>query len=132
MVKENAKPVPAAGVTRRSKTLWEAICGLRDFYLCMLYFWLREGRFDACPYFQPSPTDEEQVKTRLLHTRVHLYSISLVFYMWEKLHYRTTSYQEDIITVSVCMMVPLLQFRMILHPTCPFFIQDYVKLNLYI
>mmetsp|Transcript_12491 Transcript_12491/g.26780 ORF Transcript_12491/g.26780 Transcript_12491/m.26780 type:complete len:403 (+) Transcript_12491:267-1475(+) len=53
------------------------------FYRCVRYF-LQGGKYSACPFFK------EQ-----LETRVQLFSLCLVFDLWNKDHYRNGTFQDD-------------------------------------
>lgn len=56
----------------------------------LMYFWrtlayfMQGGSFEKCPFFPES-----------MHTRCHLYSLSLIFYLWDRPHYRNGTFQED-------------------------------------
>ena len=49
-----------------------------------LYYYLAGGSFERCPYF-----------TESMHTRCHIYSLALIFFLWDRPHYRNGTFQED-------------------------------------
>jgi len=56
------------------------------FYLSLWYFLVKGGSYENFPYFQGN-----------LQTRVHLYSLALIFYLWDKPHYRSGTFQQDMV-----------------------------------
>ena len=52
-----------------------------------VWYFLNGGSFKSCTYFSDN-----------LHARVHLYSMCLVFYLWNLPHYRSGTFQQDMIT----------------------------------
>jgi len=49
----------------------------------------------ACPYFQAEINDTEETLLFKKRARIHIFSLALIFYLWDKPHYRKASYQED-------------------------------------
>ena len=49
----------------------------------------------SCPYFQPEVGDTEETLLFKKYARLHMYSLALMFYLWDKPHYRKASYRED-------------------------------------
>lgn len=65
---------------------WAAISALASFYFAVIYF-LCGGKFSSCPVLKDSPQAKAQV-----------YSLYAVLWMWDRPHYRTGSYQDDMLT----------------------------------
>jgi len=55
------------------------------FYRCLIFF-LTGGKLRDCPYFMDR-----------VQARVQLYSLSLVFYLWDRPHYRSGTFREDMV-----------------------------------
>jgi hypothetical protein len=88
-----------------------------SYYGCFFYFLLGRGRrlpfeklkvsasssscastvpsYNNCPYFQPELEDTEETLLFKKYARIHMYSLALLFYLWDKPHYRKASYRED-------------------------------------
>eukprot|EP00953_Heterococcus_sp_UTEX-ZZ885_P026190 14165-Heterococcus_DN1.PRE.5 len=56
-----------------------------SYYRCLIYF-MAGGSYAACPHFK----DNQQAK-------VQVYSLSLIFYLWNKPHYRNGTFQDDMV-----------------------------------
>jgi len=68
-----------------------------SFYGCLVYF-LFGKPFATCPYFITDPnTNKEDEYLSKLHAKVHIYSLAIAFYLYDKKHYRKDSYREDIV-----------------------------------
>jgi len=68
--------------------VYEAFAACRDtmaFYACLFYF-LSGGTLRDCKFFK----DRQQA-------RVQLYSLALVFYLWDRDHYRSGTFQQDMV-----------------------------------
>lgn len=57
-----------------------------DYYRCLAYFMLLGGTLRECPYFRSHR-----------HARVQLFSISLIFTLWDLPHYRNGTFQQDMV-----------------------------------
>lgn len=66
-----------------------------DYYRCFWYFDKNRGSYDTCPYF----SDRQYAK-------VHVYSLSLIMFMWSQPHYRADSFQVDMINNLKNVAVP--------------------------
>jgi len=79
-----------------------------SYYGCFFHFLLGKGRtvpFEkftssptsppSCPYFQAQVNDTDEILLFKKHAHIHLYSLALIFYLWDKPHYRKDSYQQD-------------------------------------
>lgn len=60
-----------------------------QFYGCLIYF-LMGKPYKTCPYFKTTSQED-------LHAKINIYSIAISFYLYNKKHYRKSSYREDII-----------------------------------
>jgi len=67
-----------------------------SFYRCLNYFFRGDGDYASCPYFLPSQNDSKDSALFKKYARIHLYSLSVIFYLWDKPHYRKGSYQTDL------------------------------------
>jgi len=75
------------------------------FYSGLLYYLFGAGR--NSPYLLKNgstisslkfkPTDSEEISLFKQHARIHLFSLSSVFYLYNKPHYRKGSYRDDLI-----------------------------------
>jgi hypothetical protein len=65
-------------------SLQEALSATYQFYASLVWYWIVGGSYANCPYFKDN-----------LHARCHVYSISLIFYLWDRPHYRNGTFQED-------------------------------------
>lgn len=80
-------PSPNKPVTvGQSKTLITALEDLCTFYRTIFYFLWYEGSFADCPHFKGDT-----------QARCHLYSLSLILYLWNRPHYRNGTFQEDMV-----------------------------------
>eukprot|EP00040_Diaphanoeca_grandis_P035250 m.221170 g.221170 ORF g.221170 m.221170 type:complete len:520 (-) comp33339_c0_seq1:324-1883(-) len=70
--------------SEQKTSVGEAINSLLQFWRVLYYFIVQDGSFEECPYFKDS-----------LHTQCHLYSLSLIFYLWDRPHYRNGTFQDD-------------------------------------
>lgn len=74
-----------------------------SFYGCFYHYYLGSGQtapsFDAdsCPYFRPSPADTPEQTRHKQYARCHVYSLALIFFLWDKPHYRKGSYSDDLL-----------------------------------
>jgi hypothetical protein len=59
---------------------------LAEYYSALYYFWVQGGTFRDCPHFPGS-----------LHSRCHVYSLSIIFSLWSKPHYRNGTFQDDMV-----------------------------------
>jgi hypothetical protein len=84
-----------------------------SYYGCFYYFLLGKGSRvpyekivttppsssaaadSSCPYFRPDISDTEETLLFKKYARIHVYSLALIFYLWDKPHYRKASYRED-------------------------------------
>lgn len=57
-----------------------------EYYRAMWYFLVKNGSFEHCPHFSKS-----------LRSRVQVYSLSTIFYLWDRPHYRNGTFQEDMV-----------------------------------
>ena len=64
----------------------QAINSLLKYYKTLYYFLVKQGSLETCPYF-----------TENIHSQCHLYSIALIFSIWDKPHYRAGTFQNDMI-----------------------------------
>ena len=64
----------------------QAINSLWKYYKTLYYFLVKQGSLETCPYF-----------TENIHSQCHLYSIALIFSIWDKPHYRAGTFQNDMI-----------------------------------
>lgn len=79
--------VSYAFASEKSKNLiHSAASALAEYYKTLYYFWAKGGTFRNCPHFPES-----------LHSRCHVYSLSLIFSLWSKPHYRNGTFQEDMV-----------------------------------
>lgn len=56
------------------------------YYRCLWYFTTEKKLLDDCPYFKDD-----------LHAQVHVYSIALIRELWSKPHYRSGTFQHDMV-----------------------------------
>lgn len=61
-----------------------ALTDLFTYYRCLWYYWAHDGRYAECPYF----IDDRQA-------RVHVYSLAMIMYLWDKPHYRSGTFSND-------------------------------------
>ena len=61
-----------------------ALGDLVTYYQCLWYYLVQDGRYSLCPYF---------LKDR--QARVHVYSLTMIFYLWNKPHYRSGTFSND-------------------------------------
>ena len=59
---------------------------LGEYYRTLYFFCVQGGSFKDCPYFPES-----------LHSRCHIYSLSLIFKLWDLPHYRNGTFQDDML-----------------------------------
>jgi len=59
-----------------------------EFNSAITYFLVRGGTYDGCPYFR-------DVKER--QAKVQVFSLVLIFSLWDKPHYRNGTFQDDMI-----------------------------------
>jgi len=70
----------------------QKIVGLRslkafvDYYRSLYYFLRQKGSLEDCPYFKDS-----------IQAQCHIYSLSLIFFLWDKPHYRSGTFQNDML-----------------------------------
>jgi hypothetical protein len=57
-----------------------------DYYRCLSYYWLSNGTYKNCPYFQNN-----------IRAKVQIFSLALIMKIWDKPHYRNGDFQEDMI-----------------------------------
>jgi|ERR1712086_83234 len=80
--------------SRRSPGVAAALGDTARFYLTCGYF-LLGGSFQGCPFLKESPQAQAQ-----------LYSLCTVLWMWDRPHYRTGSYRDDMLTNLRNVAVP--------------------------
>jgi len=68
----------------QKESVGNAVGSLLKFWQTLYYFCVQDGSFENCPHFPES-----------MHTRCHLYSLSLIFYLWDRPHYRNGTFQDD-------------------------------------
>jgi len=72
-----------------------------SFYGCFYYFYLGSGKstptLSSCPYFRASPSDTPEQSRHKQYAKCHIYSLALIFYLWDKPHYRKGSYSDDLL-----------------------------------
>ena len=59
-----------------------------EFYGAVTYFLVRGGSYENCPYFKDPK--ERQAK-------IQIFSLVLIFSLWDKPHYRNGTFQDDMI-----------------------------------
>mmetsp|Transcript_32642 Transcript_32642/g.75136 ORF Transcript_32642/g.75136 Transcript_32642/m.75136 type:complete len:434 (-) Transcript_32642:395-1696(-) len=106
-----------------------------NYYRCLSYFFSKTGDYESCPYFSPSVDDNEKEALRKRYARIHLYSLALIFYLWDKPHYRKGSYQNDLsdnlrnvaipgtgipLSIFVCNRYVALFFILLVYPLVSF------------
>ena len=57
-----------------------------NYYRTLSYFLFSKGSYKDCPYFKSN-----------LQAKCHVYSLSLVFEIWDKPHYRNGTFQDDML-----------------------------------
>jgi len=74
-----------------------------SFYGCFFYYLCGKGKTepfvkDACgsPFFKIEVNDASEQQELLKYSRIHCYSLAIIFWLWDKPHYRKSSYQEDL------------------------------------
>jgi len=72
---------------RRQPGVLSAIRDTVNFYFTVAYFLIWGGSLDNCPTFGGCP-----------QARVHLYSLCISLWLWGRPHYRTGSFQDDMLT----------------------------------
>ena len=76
---EILKPNWSVAISQSINCLW-------SYYRTLYYFLVQQGSLEKCPYF-----------TENIHSQCHLYSIALIFHIWDKPHYRAGTFQNDMI-----------------------------------
>jgi hypothetical protein len=56
------------------------------YYKALIYFLFFNGSFKDCPYFKDN-----------MQAKCHVYSLSLIFEIWDKPHYRNGTFQDDML-----------------------------------
>lgn len=69
--------------------LFASITDSLGYYRALLHF-LLGGKWDTCPVFKDQKSLESQ------HAKVQTYSLGLIFYLWNRPHYRKGTYREDL------------------------------------
>ena len=64
----------------------KAISFLIDYYRSFYYFIVKKGYFENLRYFKGNN-----------QAQCHLYSLSLIFFLWDKPHYRSGTFQNDML-----------------------------------
>ena len=64
----------------------QAISNTMNYYRCLSYYWISNGTYEQCPYFQDN-----------VRAKVQIYSLALIMRIWDKDHYRNGDFQEDMI-----------------------------------
>jgi len=57
-----------------------------DYYRSLNYFLRQNGSLEECPYFKDN-----------IQAQCHIYSLSLIFFLWDKPHYRSGTFQNDML-----------------------------------
>jgi len=65
---------------------WHAVKATSQFYLSVVHFLFLGGSYDRCPFFSDSPQAKAQV-----------YSLCVVLWLWDRPHYRSGTYQDDMV-----------------------------------
>lgn len=72
-----------------AKKEWRTVArDVYQYYACLGYFLFRGGTLKACPYFVGEGSYERQA-------RLQLFSLALVFTLWDRPHYRNGTFQDD-------------------------------------
>ena len=73
--------------TRSHKNeILKTLGSLVDYYKTLYYFLVTKGPFKECPYFKEN-----------IQAQCHVYSLSLIFFLWDKPHYRSGTFQNDML-----------------------------------
>ena len=75
--------------------IYKAATGTFLFYRGLAEFIVLKRKYDDCKFFQDD-----------LWAKVYIYSLSLIFTMWNKTHYRSKSFQEDLLKNLSNVAVP--------------------------
>jgi len=65
---------------------WKSLTSFVDYYRSLYYFLQQKGSLEECPYFKDN-----------VQAQCHIYSLSLIFFLWDKPHYRSGTFQNDML-----------------------------------
>ncbi len=77
--------------------MWGLVVTLLTYWRTFLYFLRSQGDFVGCPYL---------TKEQDLPTKVHVYSLWLDLYLWDRPHYRAPTYRHDLLANLRNVAVP--------------------------
>jgi hypothetical protein len=73
------------------------------FYGCFFHYLVGKGSSEPfqkdggnSPFFKTAPGDSAEMIELKKYARIHCYSLALIFWLWDKPHYRKGSYREDL------------------------------------
>lgn len=67
-----------------------ALSDSANYYRALFHF-LAGGKWETCPAFKDTKEHESR------HAKVQTYSLGLIFYLWDRPHYRKGTYQQDLL-----------------------------------
>lgn len=82
----NTAPLAPRSQLRASTSWRTALADTVQFWKCLLFFIYSGRSYSECPYFADR-----------VEARVQVYSLSLVFFLWNKPHYRNGTFQQDMV-----------------------------------
>jgi len=85
-------------VTSSSKdqaAISKSIAAFLDYYRTLYYFLITKGALEDCPYFKDNT-----------HAQCHIYSLALIFYIWDRPHYRHGTFKDDMLANLRNVAVP--------------------------